>query len=237
MKKIIYKADSRGHFKNEWLNSHFSFSFAEYFDRERMNFGALRVVNDDIIQPGMGFGKHPHDNMEIITIPLSGKVAHRDSMGHQQEINVDEVQVMSAGTGLFHSEFNPDLSEETSLFQIWIYPKIRNIEPTYSQRLFDKNEAQNKWQELVSGDISNVEVLHISQDAKISRIFLKQNESAEYQIDENSFGSFVLVVEGKADIAGETLSKRDTIGLYDTKSFKINALTDLYILNIEVPAK
>jgi len=237
MNKIIYKSESRGKFQNDWLNTRYSFSFADYFDRERMNFGALRVLNDDIVQPGMGFGTHPHDNMEIITIPLSGKLAHRDSMGHQQEIGVDEVQVMSAGTGIFHSEFNPSPTEEVSLFQIWIYPKKRNIEPIYNQRVFNSKDAQSKWNEIVSGDFSNQDVLHINQDAKISRVFLKQGEVVDYHLNESSYGSFIFMVYGQVEIEGEKLDSRDAIGIYNTKTLKINATKDSYVLNIEVPER
>jgi redox-sensitive bicupin YhaK (pirin superfamily) len=202
-----------------------------------MSFGALRVLNDDIIQPGMGFGTHPHDNMEIITIPMSGKLAHRDSMGHQQEISSSEVQVMSAGTGIFHSEFNSSATEEVSLFQIWIYPKNRNIKPTYNQKVFNINDAVGKWQTIVSGDFSNQDVLHINQDAKISRVSLKQDESIDYHLLESSYGSFLFLVEGMIELDEVKIGKRDAIGIYDTKMFKIKALQDSIVLNIEVPER
>jgi quercetin 2,3-dioxygenase len=237
MKKIIYRSETRGKFKNEWLNTSYSFSFADYFDREKMNFGALRVLNDDIVQPGQGFGMHPHDNMEIITIPTSGKLTHKDSMGHKQEISAGEVQVMSAGTGLFHAEFNASLKDEVSLFQIWILPKKRNIKPSYEQRVFDSNNYENLWQHLVSGDLSNQDVLHINQDAKISRILLKKDQEAEYQLDKTSYGSFIFLVNGEIELDHEKLGKRDAIGVYETQNFKFKALGDSYVLNIEVPEK
>jgi quercetin 2,3-dioxygenase len=237
MKNIIYRSETRGKFKNDWLDTRYSFSFADYFDRDRMNFGALRVLNDDIIQPSQGFGMHPHDNMEIITIPLSGKLTHKDSIGHEQKIGVNEVQVMSAGTGIFHAEYNASETEEVSLFQIWIYPKNRNIKPSYDQRFFDTEKSYGNWLELVSGNFSNKNVLHINQDAKISKISLKNGQSAEYKINENSFGSFVFVIDGELTVNGEKLSGRDAIGISDTKVLSIIAQSDANILNIEVPEK
>jgi redox-sensitive bicupin YhaK (pirin superfamily) len=237
MKKIVFKSETRGKFQNEWLNTNYSFSFADYFDRSRINFGALRVLNDDIIQPGQGFGKHPHDNMEIITIPLSGSLSHQDSMGHKQEIKQNEVQVMSAGTGIFHTEYNASESDEVSLFQIWIYPASMNIKPAYSQKYFEPKEAENSWQELVSGDYSNKTSLHINQNAKISRLLLSNGKKIEYQLNKDSFGSFIFLIDGEIEISGEKLSKRDAIGIYETQKFEIHALKDSFILNIEVPEK
>ena len=235
MKKKIYKAESRGKFRNEWLDTSYSFSFADYFDRNRMNFGALRVLNDDIVQPSQGFGKHPHDNMEIITIPLSGSLSHRDSMGHQQEIGVNEVQVMSAGTGIFHSEFNASPSIEVSLLQIWIYPNSRNIMPRYDQRFFAHENAKNKWQELVSGNYTDVNTLYISQNAFISRAYLTKNESISYNTSKSSLGSFIFIIEGAVEIENEKLGRRDAISLSEIDKFNIKAINDSLILNIEVP--
>lgn len=235
MDKIIYKSNTRGHFKNDWLNSRFSFSFAEYYDRSRMNFGALRVVNDDIIQPAGGFGKHPHDNMEIITIPISGKLAHQDSMGHKQEIKPDEVQVMSAGTGIFHSEYNASHVDECSLFQIWIYPALKNVKPRYDQKYFEPELAKNKWQLLVSGPESIEGCLTINQNAKISRLMLNEGNSIDYNIGEQSYGSFVILITGEIEIADILLSERDSIGIYNTKKINIKANRNSYLLNIEVP--
>jgi redox-sensitive bicupin YhaK (pirin superfamily) len=235
MKKIIYRSDSRGGFQNEWLNTKYSFSFADYFDRNRMNFGALRVVNDDIVQPAQGFGKHPHDNMEIITIPISGALSHRDSMGHQQEIGVNEVQVMSAGTGIFHSEFNASPTDEASLLQIWIYPHTMNIKPRYDQQIFETENAKGKWQELVSGNFSDSKTLHINQNAIISRIFLIKNESVDYHLAKKSHGSFIFVIEGEIEVDNARLGKRDSIGISETEKFELIAISDSFILNIEVP--
>lgn len=237
MKKTIYKANTRGHFQNEWLNTNYSFSFADYYDRNRMNFGALRVLNDDIIQPSTGFGKHPHDNMEIITIPLKGSLSHQDSMGHKQAIKENEVQVMSAGTGIFHSEFNDSPEEEVSLLQIWVYPSKRNIQPSYDQKPFDLSGASNNWQVLVSGFEAINGSLVINQNAKISRVFLAPGTKINYQINEQSYGSFVFIIEGDVQIEGEKLSKRDAIGISGTENFSMLANSGSYILNIEVPEK
>jgi len=237
MKTIVYRANTRGHFENEWLNTKYSFSFADYFDRSRMNFGALRVLNDDIIQPSSGFGKHPHDNMEIITIPLFGSLSHKDSMGHQQEIKENEVQVMSAGTGIFHSEFNGSAVEECSLLQIWIYPNHMNIKPSYDQKLFDASKAKNVWQVLVSGHDSIEGSLTINQEAKISRIKLSANQSIDYSMKPSSYGSFVFVIDGEIELEKEKLANRDGIGIYETQQFTIKAIRDSYLINIEVPDK
>jgi hypothetical protein len=235
MKSIIYKAGSRGHFENEWLNTRYSFSFADYFDRSRVHFGALRVLNDDIIQPNGGFGKHPHDNMEIITVPLSGKLVHQDSMGHEQEIKVNEVQVMSAGSGIFHSEFNASQTDECHLLQIWIYPSVKNIKPRYDQKYFDPELAKNNWQFLVSGHDNSNGALPIHQNAKISRLILSSGNNKSYTLSEQSFGSFVFVIKGEIEIENNKLLERDSISIYNTKTFRIKAKRDSHILNIEVP--
>ncbi len=237
MKTITYKAGTRGHFQNEWLNSHFSFSFADYFDRARMNFGALRVLNDDIIQPSSGFGKHPHDNMEIITIPLSGTLTHKDSMGNEREIKENEIQVMSAGTGIFHSEYNASPNEFCSILQIWIYPNLHNTVPLYDQKYFDPIDAENKWQLLVNGNGSINESLTINQNSRISRLNLISDKTIEYQLNEHSYGSFVFLISGEIQISGEILKERDSMGIYQTKSFNIKAIRDSYLINIEIPEK
>lgn len=235
MKKIIYKANNRGHFKNEWLNTSYSFSFADYYDRNHMNFGALRVLNDDVIQPATGFGKHPHDNMEIITIPIKGSLSHEDSMGHRQQIKENEVQVMSAGTGIFHSEFNESPTEEVSLLQIWIYPAKRNVKPGYDQKVFDPSEAKDYWQTLVSAFEPENDSLTINQNAKIKRVFLEKGKTIEYKLNEHSYGSFVFIIKGQVVIDNDTLYKRDAMGITEANEFIIKAEENAYILNIEVP--
>lgn len=233
MKFILHKADSRGFFDHGWLQTHHTFSFAQYFDSERINFGKLRVLNDDIIAPNEGFGRHPHDNMEIITIPIDGKLLHRDSMGNEEYILPGEVQVMSAGTGIFHEEYNGSQNKELSLLQIWIYPNKQNISPTYNQKNFDADEALDKWQILVTSDKDNT--LHIHQQAIISRIFLTSGKKIEYSLSQSGFCSYVFLVEGEIEIHNNVLRRRDGLGISNTEKFSITAQKDSYILNFEVP--
>jgi quercetin 2,3-dioxygenase len=234
MDTILHTASSRGHFDYGWLNTHHTFSFARYYDPQRVNFGALRVLNDDTIKPGEGFGRHPHDNMEIITIPISGSVLHRDSMGHEEVIKAGEVQVMSAGTGIFHEEYNASKSEDLSLLQIWIFPKEKNIKPVYDQQEFTTDPAKNLWQKLVTHNENNT--LHINQDAVISRVILSKDKEIEYTYMINSFGSYLFVIEGSVELNGQLLNKRDGMGIYNSTGFKIKAAADSLLINLEIPA-
>ncbi len=233
MKTQIFKSDSRGKASYGWLNATYSFSFAHYDNPDRVNFGALRVWNDDIVQPSRGFDTHPHDNMEIITIPLAGAVLHKDSMGHESIIKPNEVQVMSAGSGIFHSEYNASPTEPLNLFQIWIFPNVRNIKPTYNQTEFDDAGALNQWQNLVS-PVGN-EGLTIHQNAWINRTKLEAKKEITYKMQPGSYGSFLMVVEGEVAINDTILSKRDSMGITDTDEFTLTALEDSYLINIEVP--
>jgi len=236
MKKIIHRADTRGRSYYEWLNSKHNFSFAGYTDRDRVHFGALRVLNDDIVQPGTGFGKHPHDNMEIISIPIKGALMHEDSMHHKQIINENEVQVMSAGTGIFHSEYNASETEPVNFLQIWIFPDTRNVKPVYDQKLFDPVMAINKWQKLVTSiEDKKSETLKIHQHATISRTMLDENSEINYTPYRTNYGSFLFVIKGEIEIDNDTFSERDAVGVTGTKDFKIKARKYSYILNIEVP--
>jgi len=237
MKKIIHKASNRGKANYGWLDANYSFSFSNYYDPEKVNFGALRVLNDDTVQGAMGFATHPHDNMEIITIPLKGTMKHRDSTGNKFiELHTGEVQVMSAGTGLMHSEMNNSPSEEVNLFQIWIFPDKNDVEPRYDQREFDLSERKNKLQVLVSSiddDVKNT--LKIHQDALISRIDLDENTSFSYTLKSENHGLYVMVAEGEINIDNEILGKRDAIGISEAKSINIKAKTASELLFIEVP--
>lgn len=236
MTKIIHRANSRGQSKYNWLDSKHNFSFADYSNPERIHFGALRVLNDDIIQAGAGFGKHPHDNMEIITIPIDGALKHADSMGHEQIIGVNEVQVMSAGTGIFHSEYNASDAKAANFLQLWIFPNKKNVKPVYSQKQFDPKKAENAWQILVSGiDNKSNGSLTIHQNATISRAFLSKNFEIDYTLDLSSFGSFLFVVSGEIEMDGEKYFERDAIGLTDLSNLTIKANKNSYVLNIEVP--
>jgi len=236
MKKIIHRADSRGRSKFSWLDSKHNFSFAGYTDRERIHFGALRVLNDDIVAPGSGFGRHPHDNMEIISIPLEGALKHKDSMNHEQLISENEVQVMTAGTGIFHSEFNASETNEVNFLQLWIYPNKKNSKPVYDQKYFDPEKAINRWQKLVSGlEQKDPEVLTIQQDAIISRLILQKDFKINYRPKRTSYGCFLFVIYGSVEIDGETFFDRDGVGLSKMEEISVKVLSDAYILNIEVP--
>jgi quercetin 2,3-dioxygenase len=230
MKTELYKANTRGHANYGWLDTNYSFSFADYYNRERIHFGNLRVLNDDIIDAGGGFGKHPHDNMEIITVPVFGKLTHKDSMGYEQVIEENEVQVMSAGTGIFHSEYN-NSDKEANILQIWIFPKVKNIKPTYNQTQFNPDEAVGKWQYMVNGGDSP---LTINQDARISRIKLHKGDEIEYSMLPGAFGCFLFTIEGKVEVNDTVIEKRDALEISDTGSFRVVALEDSYLLNIEV---
>jgi len=226
----IYKANTRGHANYGWLDTHYSFSFADYYNRERVHFGNLRVLNDDIIEPDNGFGLHPHDNMEIITVPLFGTLTHQDSMGHVQQIGVDEIQVMSAGTGIFHSEYNKS-DNQVNILQIWILPKSKNVKPTYNQQWFDPKGAEGNWQFLVNQENSP---LVINQDARISRIKLAKDAEKEYSLLPGSLGSFLFLIEGNITVDGNVIERRDAFEISDSHSFKIHSNEDSYLLNIEV---
>ena len=233
MKTILHKADTRGHANHGWLDARHSFSFANYYNPERISFGALRVLNDDSIQPNKGFGKHPHDNMEIITIPLEGKVLHRDSMGHEEFLHAGEVQVMSAGKGIFHEEYNGSKTELLKLLQIWIEPAEYNIEPTYSQTVFEAENALNKWQTLV-GPIGE-SLLEINQTAFISRVFLSEGKEINYQKKVHGNASYLFIVEGGIIANNQKVNKRDALGVVDFENINIKALQDSHIINIEIP--
>jgi hypothetical protein len=237
MKTIIHKADSRGFANHGWLQANHSFSFASYHNPEKVHFGALRVLNDDIIAPKMGFGTHPHDNMEIITIPLKGVLKHKDNMSDEWlSVLPEEVQVMSAGTGVQHSEINGSTDEHLSLFQIWIFPDKQNVEPRYDQKSFDIIGRKNKLQTLVSSmDESDNGSLKIHQDAVISRIDLDENTTFEYKLKSKNHGVYVMVIDGKVKIENNILESRDASGVSETEDFTMKAEENSSLLFIEVP--
>ena len=237
MKTIIHKADSRGFANHGWLQANHSFSFASWNNPERVHFGALRVLNDDIIAPKMGFGTHPHDNMEIITIPLKGVLKHRDNMNNDwQSVLPGEVQVMSAGTGVQHSEINGSVNDYLSLFQIWIIPQKRNVEPRYDQKTFKAEDRKGKLQTIVSSfDDKNVSGLKIHQDAKLSRLDLAEGETFTYELKSKNHGVYIMTISGKVDITGEILESRDAIGISETDDFSIVSKAESELLLIEVP--
>lgn len=239
MKIKLNKANERGKADHGWLKANFSFSFAHYFNPSNMNFGALRVLNDDHIQGGMGFGRHPHDNMEIITIPLKGTMKHKDSMSEKWiPLQTGEVQVMSAGRGIQHSEMNNHPSETVNLFQLWIVPNKQQVAPRYKQKAFNPLKRKNKLQTLVSFIDNKVEgSLGIHQDAKISRIDLEKDTDFVYNLEMETNGVYLMLIEGEINVEEYILQKRDAIGIEQTQSFKLNVVKDSELLFIEVPMK
>ena len=237
MKVIIHKANSRGFANHGWLQANHSFSFANFHNPVKVHFGALRVLNDDIIAPKMGFGTHPHDNMEIITIPLKGVLKHKDNMGDEWiPVLPGEVQVMSAGTGVQHSEINGSLDEHLSLFQIWIFPNKQNVAPRYDQKSFDVNARKNKLQTLVTSIDENHEgSLKIHQNAVISRIDLDNNTTFEYILKSKNHGVYVMIISGKVLIDKTVLETRDAVGISKTEAFTMKTEEDSSLLFIEVP--
>lgn len=234
MKTILHRAETRGHANHGWLDSHHTFSFASYHNPQRVRFGLLRVLNDDIVQPGEGFGTHPHDNMEIVSIPLSGALAHKDSTGNEHVINTGDVQIMSAGSGLYHSEYNASQKEEVNFLQIWIFPKERDIQPRYDQKTFSKAERKNKFQTVVSPD-KNSSSLWINQDSYFSLADIEAGKEISYNINKKGNGVYLFVLEGAVTAAGEKLEKRDGLGIEGTDNININAASNSEILVIEVP--
>ena len=234
MKTTLHKADSRGKADHGWLNSNHTFSFASYHKPERVRFGLLRVLNDDIVQPGEGFGTHPHDNMEIISIPLKGALAHKDSTGAEHVINTGDVQIMSAGSGLYHSEYNASKKDEVNFLQIWIFPKERDIEPRYDQKTYIVDERRNKFQLVVSPEKDNGS-LWINQDAYFSLVNLEKGKDVSYNINKKGNSVYLFLLEGSITAAGEDLGKRDGLGIEDTDEVTISANENSELLLIEVP--
>jgi redox-sensitive bicupin YhaK (pirin superfamily) len=234
MKTIIHRASERGHANHGWLDAHHSFSFANWYDPSKVHFGMLRVLNDDIVAGGQGFGMHPHNDMEIITIILEGALQHKDNMGNGSVIKPGDVQVMSAGTGVMHSEFNPSPTEKANLFQLWIFPKENGIKPRYDQKSFSVDERKNKIQTVASGFKKNGE-LYIHQEAALSLANVEKGKSISYSVNKAGNGTYLMVISGEVEINGEKLSRRDAIGISETGSFAINALENAEVLIVEVP--
>ncbi|MCG8838981.1 pirin family protein [Tenacibaculum dicentrarchi] len=234
MNTVIHKAETRGKANHGWLNSHHTFSFANYQNPERMNFGVLRVLNDDIVQAGMGFGTHPHDNMEIISIPLEGDLEHKDSMGNVAIIKKGDVQVMSAGTGLTHSEKNKNSDKEVKFLQIWVFPKEKNVTPRYDQISIKEIAKENEFYQVVSPNKEDQGVwLH--QDAWFNLGNFTKGSSAEYKIKKEGNGVYVFILDGEVEIDGENLSKRDGMGAWNTDSINVKATENARVLLMEVP--
>ena len=233
-----HSADSRGSANHGWLQVNHSFSFASYYNPDRMHFGALRVLNDDTIAPKMGFGEHPHKNMEIITIPLQGVLKHKDNMSDKWlPIVPNEVQVMSAGSGVYHSEINGSNNEYLKLFQIWIIPNEDEVTPRHDQRFFLPDERKNKLQVLVSNIEGGKEGLKIHQDAMISRIDLDEGENFEYLLKSSAHGVYLMNISGVFEVEKIQITKRDALAISDTKGFTVNVKEQSELLFIEVPMK
>lgn len=234
MKKIIHKANDRGIQDHGWLKAAHSFSFAQYHDPSKMHFGFLRVLNDDIVAPGMGFGTHGHDNMEIVTIPLKGSLSHKDSLGSIGNISAGEVQMMSAGSGIEHSEFNGSSTEEVNLLQIWVFPKERNIQPRYDQQKYDLKTNNNSFVTLASSD-KDPGIMWINQDAAFNLGTFDKGTTTSYTLKHPGNGAYIFLIDGEIGVDGSILDSRDAVGVYDTDRIDISVRENSQILVIEVP--
>ncbi len=232
---VLHKADSRGRADHGWLVSHHTFSFANYHNPERMHFGVLRVLNDDIVAEGRGFGTHPHDNMEIISIPLEGDLEHQDSMGNTAVIRNGDIQVMSAGTGIMHSEFNKNRDQPVKFLQIWVYPNKRNVMPRYDQITLDKSQRKNRFRQILSPNAED-EGVWIHQDAWFHLGDFENNTETQYQIKKKGNGVYLFIIKGSAEIEGQRVEERDGFGVWDLSEVKIKATAEeTEILLMEVP--
>jgi len=234
MNSVLHKASTRGHANHGWLDTNHTFSFAHYYNPDRVQFGALRVLNDDFVDGGMGFGTHPHDNMEIISIPLVGDLEHKDSMGNVAVIKQNDVQIMSAGTGIYHSEYNKNKDQKVNFLQIWVFPKVRNIEPRYDQINFKPEDRVNKLQQIVSPSKTD-EGVWINQDAWFHLGNLKKYFATEYAIKQKGNGVYTFVIDGDVTINDQKLNKRDGFGLWNVEKLSIVANSDAEVLLMEVP--
>lgn len=234
MKTVYHKADSRGHASYEWLSSYHTFSFANYYNPERMNFGALRVLNDDTVKGGMGFGKHPHRDMEIISISLEGGLKHGDNMGNKGLIRAGEIQVMSAGTGITHSEMNGSPDEVVKFLQIWVMPREKGVAPRYDQASIKDHQKVNDFQQILSPNPDD-EGVWIHQDAWFNMANFTSGHTQTYHMHKENNGVYVFVIKGKAKIGSQILEERDGLGVYNTSQFDLQALEDSQVLLMEVP--
>lgn len=234
MKTTLHRAETRGHANHGWLDSFHTFSFAGYYEPSRIHFGLLRVLNDDVVQGGAGFGQHPHDNMEIVSIPLRGALEHRDNTGGHAVIRSGEVQIMSAGSGIAHSEKNASATEDVNFLQIWVFPKERNITPRYEQRIFKKVDRQNTFQTVVSPNKEDGS-LWINQDAWFGLVDISKGVSLDYSVHKPGSGVYVFVISGEVTIGETSLHRRDGLGISEVEKFGIRADSDAEVLIIEVP--
>ncbi len=231
---VLHKAETRGHASHGWLNSYHSFSFSSYYNPQRMNFGALRVLNDDTVDAGMGFGTHPHDNMEIISIPLEGDLEHKDSMNNVAVIKNGDIQAMSAGTGIYHSEYNKDRAHRVKFLQIWVYPDKKNVEPRYDQITLNLEDRHNKLQQILS-PFPDDEGVWIHQNAWFHLGKFDKGISTEYKLKAKGNGVYTFILSGAVKIGDQLLNTRDGFGVWDIDNFSITAETDAEFLLMEVP--
>lgn len=234
MNTVIHKAATRGHANHGWLNSHHTFSFANYHNPERMNFGVLRVLNDDMVSESQGFGTHPHRDMEIISIPLEGDLKHKDNMGNETIIKEGDIQVMSAGTGVMHSEYNNNPDKPVKFLQIWVIPNKQSVTPRYDQISLADIAKENKFYQVLSPNKED-EGVWIYQDAWFHIGKFTKGNSDDYQIKKAGNDVYIFVLEGEVEINGEKLSRRDGMGIWDTDQFTVTATEDARVLLIEVP--
>jgi len=232
---IFHKSDSRHHEYNDWLDSKKTFSFADYYNPKRMNFGALRVLNDDILQAGKGFGSHPHDNMEIVSIPLNGSLQHKDNLGNERIIVAGQSQIMSTGSGVFHSEYNHEANQQTRFLQIWIYPDTLNVSPEYQEIAVPANKSGNHFEPFVAPTASET-TAGIRQNAWISIGNFEKHQTFEYALHASGNGVYVYVIDGNVEIDGQTLTAGDGLGISGISSFRGQLHGDsAQLLAIEVP--
>jgi redox-sensitive bicupin YhaK (pirin superfamily) len=234
MKTVYHQNESRGLADHGWLKSRHTFSFASYHNPERMDFGLLRVLNDDIVEPSMGFGTHPHENMEIVSLPLTGSLKHRDSMGNTHIISAGEVQIMSAGSGITHSEYNNSSSDDVNFLQIWVLPKEKDIKPRYDQKILDAAKRKNRFQILVAPNVSE-ESVWINQDAWFSLADIEAEQQVIYEKNNRKNGVYFFVIEGDANIDGHDVKQRDGLGIIDGETYTVFTQTKTQLLAIEVP--
>lgn len=235
MQTILHKTSERGHVDHGWLNAYHSFDFGVgYRNPFKVHFGLLRVLNDDTIAPGTGFPMHAHDNMEIVTIPLKGSLEHKDSMGNIGVIGTNEIQAMSAGSGIHHSEYNHSKTEPVNLLQIWVYPKVRDIQPRYDQKKYSLEDSIGTFKTIVS-PVKTDDVMWINQDAYFSLGKFKAGQTVDYPIQHSGNGAYIFIIEGGAEMNGQSLTKRDALGIWDTDRFTLSITADAEILVIDVP--
>lgn len=231
---VLHKAGTRGHANHGWLDSHHTFSFANYYNPERMHFGVLRVLNDDRVEAGMGFGRHPHDNMEIISIPLEGDLEHKDSMNNTAVIKYGDIQVMSAGTGIYHSEYNKNKDRQVKFLQIWMFPNKRNVTPRYDQITLNEADRKNKLQQILSPNADD-EGVWVHQDAWFHMGNLDKGTTIDYKLKRSGNGVYAFLIKGDVHIDGIALNERDGLGIWDTEAISITADSNAEILLMEVP--